>query len=89
MGNNRYGKDWGWDTAYGGKGDDWYVNVETIVELPGEGIDTLASIYSATLPANVENFDLNDGTGSHFIYPVTATGNELDNTCLLYTSRCV
>ena len=33
VGNNRYGKDWGWDTAYGGKGDDWYVNVETIVEL--------------------------------------------------------
>jgi Ca2+-binding RTX toxin-like protein len=80
VGNSLYGTDLGWDVAYGGKGDDRYVNVETVVEQPGEGIDTFVSIYSATLPANVENFDLNDGTSSHFIYAVTATGNELDNT---------
>ena len=79
IGNVVFGVDLGWDVAYGGKGNDRYVNIETIVELPGEGVDTLATKYSATLPANVENFDLNDGTG-HSNTRVTATGNELDNT---------
>lgn len=80
VGNSPYGTDLGWDVAYGGKGDDRYTNVETVVELPNEGTDTFVSIYSASLPANVENFDLSDGIGSHFAFPVTATGNELDNT---------
>ncbi|MFN8935971.1 MAG: calcium-binding protein [Pseudomonadota bacterium] len=80
IGNVVFGVDLGWDVAYGGKGNDRYVNIETIVELPGEGVDTLATIYSATLPAEVENYDLNDGTGRHLAVAVTATGNALDNT---------
>jgi Ca2+-binding RTX toxin-like protein len=69
------GREGAGDVAYGGRGNDSYVNVETVVEMPDEGIDTLLSERSATLPANVENFRV---TGAYF--GVTATGNELNNT---------
>jgi Ca2+-binding RTX toxin-like protein len=69
------GREGAGDVAYGGRGNDSYVKVETVVELPDEGIDTLLSERSATLPANVENLRV---TGAY--YGVTATGNELNNT---------
>jgi Ca2+-binding RTX toxin-like protein/subtilisin-like proprotein convertase family protein len=67
----------GYDTMYGGAGDDTYIVNSTgdrVVELANEGIDTVRSSVSLTLPANVENLVLT-GTSS-----LTGTGNELDNT---------
>jgi serralysin len=67
----------GYDTMYGGAGDDTYIFNSTsdrAVELANEGIDTVRSSVSLTLPANVENLVLT-GTSS-----LTGTGNELDNT---------
>ncbi|BFU95945.1 MAG: hypothetical protein NTNFB02_26670 [Nitrospira sp.] len=46
----------------------------TVVELPGEGSDTLVAITDQTLPSNVENLFLFGGT--HGI------GNELDNVLI-------
>lgn len=68
----------GADTLIGGKGDDiYYVNSvdDQIIELAGEGIDT---VYSSAgwryfLPENVENITL-IGDGN-----IDATGNDLDN----------
>ncbi|WP_264045160.1 Calx-beta domain-containing protein [Methylobacterium flocculans] len=65
----------GQDKAYGGAGDDTY-DVEgmgdTVVELAGEGIDTIESWGHYTLSANVENLVLK---GTNLI----GTGNELAN----------
>lgn len=44
----------GYDIAYGGAGDDIYKDVDQIIELADEGVDTLLSI-GGTLPDNVEN----------------------------------
>lgn len=59
----------------GGQGNDTYVvgAGDTVVELAGEGTDTVQTGFSATLGANVENLTL---TGSASL---TGTGNELDN----------
>lgn len=70
----------GYDTAYGGLGDDVYRNIDVIVENPGEGNDTWIRGDGGVLPDNVENLSLADGSSSHYIYAVHAIGNELDNT---------
>ena len=86
------GKD-GIDIAYGGKGDDWYLNVEQIVENAGEGNDTWYNPGGGTLPDNVENLYLSvpalqwqvPGYSSlsfpdiNYGYSVSAIGNDLDN----------
>jgi Ca2+-binding RTX toxin-like protein len=68
----------GIDTASGGAGNDLYINVEQIIESPGEGIDTWISINGGTLPDNVENLYLSDGRTTRW-YSVTGIGNALDN----------
>ncbi len=60
----------------GGAGDDLYLiqsTGDTVVELPGEGIDRVESPVAYALPANVENLTLT-GVGD-----VNATGNALGN----------
>jgi len=77
--NGRYA---GNDTAYGEAGNDTYKNVATIVENPGEGVDTWISRFGGTLPDNVENLSMDDGGHITFSYsgpPARANGNELDN----------
>jgi Ca2+-binding RTX toxin-like protein len=83
----------GADRMAGGKGDDTYIVGESgdvVVELPGEGIDTVRSALSYTLPANVERLYL-DGSARAGLPPLpvlpsramvpglTGTGNALDN----------
>jgi Ca2+-binding RTX toxin-like protein len=60
---------------HGGAGNDTYVigAGDAVVELAGEGTDTVQTDVSLTLGANVENLTL---TGSASL---TGTGNELDN----------
>ena len=76
-GSNNYldGKG-GSDTLVGGWGDDTYRvysgGTTTIVERPGEGVDTVEAYASYTLPGNVENFKA-------MTWNVSATGNGLDN----------
>jgi len=75
------GNDWlnggsGADSMTGSIGDDIYVvdNAgDTVIELEGEGIDTVDARASYTLAANVENLRL-VGAAS-----LSGTGNELDN----------
>ena len=66
----------GSDTLVGGWGDDTYRvysgGTTTIVERPGEGVDTVEAYASYTLPGNVENFKA-------MTWNVSATGNGLDN----------
>ncbi|MFI4933945.1 MAG: NF038122 family metalloprotease [Caulobacterales bacterium] len=67
----------GADTMIGGAGNDTYFvdnPGDKVVENPGEGIDTINTSVSYTLPANVENLYLDFGAG-----PLNGTGNELDN----------
>ena len=69
----------GADTLIGGTGNDLYVvdNAgDVVIELEGEGIDTVNASVSWTLGANVENLTL---TGSAAI---SATGNELNNVLI-------
>ncbi len=64
---------------YGGTGNDTYVvdAADTIIELPGEGIDrVITSLTNYTLPQNVENLSLSPG----FATNRAAIGNELANT---------
>src|SRR5262249_14999005 len=80
----------GGDVLIGGLGDDTYYvwdNRETIVEQPGQGIDTVVVGYSGayTLPDNVENLILNapglaSGTGNALnnIIVANSTGSTLD-----------
>jgi Ca2+-binding RTX toxin-like protein len=66
----------GRDRMIGGAGNDIYVvdtTGEVIVELTGEGMDTVQSGVSLTLAANVENLSLL-GTAN-----ISGTGNALDN----------
>ena len=64
------------DTFYGGPGDDVYrfgsiEDAGTIVELAGEGSDTVETEYAFTLPANVEKLIISEGAFGR--------GNALDN----------
>jgi Ca2+-binding RTX toxin-like protein len=76
-GNNRLDGDRGADTLIGGLGNDTYVvdsYGDIVVELPGEGIDTVESSIGWTLGDNQENLLL---TGYDL---ADAFGNGLDNT---------
>ena len=74
----------GADTLIGGQGDDTYVHdlLDTIIELEGEGIDTLLSDETVVLPDMLENLvligiGLKDGTGNALANHIT--GNDDDN----------
>ncbi|MGE3154314.1 MAG: calcium-binding protein [Nitrospiraceae bacterium] len=67
------------DRLIGGTGDDQYLvdaPGDTIVELPGEGIDSVFSAVSHALAPNLERLTLT-GTGA-----VDGTGNDLDNVLI-------
>jgi beta-glucanase (GH16 family) len=62
-------------TMHGGEGDDiyhLYSSINSVVEEPGKGIDTIDTWMSYTLPDNVENLTVT-GNGRY------AFGNALDN----------
>jgi Ca2+-binding RTX toxin-like protein len=64
------------DLMVGGQGNDTYIvdnEKDRVIELYGEGIDTVKSSISFTLPDAVENIDLIG------IKSINATGNRLDN----------
>ena len=70
------------ETPPGSSGDTTYsvsVGNEPIVELPGEGIDTVQSAVDYRLPANIENLFLTDNFTNVGSLADNATGNELDN----------
>ncbi|ESQ91526.1 hypothetical protein ABAC460_05955 [Asticcacaulis sp. AC460] len=75
------GNDWldggsGIDAYHGGLGDDTFVvnsAGETVDELSGEGTDTVRTVVSLTLAANVENLVLLGGAN------LSGTGNGLNN----------
>ena len=50
-----------------------------VIELPGEGTDTVQSTVDYTLPANVENVFLANNSSNVGSFADNATGNELDN----------
>lgn len=69
----------GTDTLIGGVGNDTYIindQADAIVELGGEGVDTVQASVTHTLAAEVENITL---TGAAII---NATGNVLANTMI-------
>lgn len=87
-GNNTLDGDRGRDTMIGGAGDDTYVVDSTgdvIVELPGEGIDTVISAVAMTLADDLENLTLSgtkrmNGTGN--AADNILVGNAADNTLM-------
>ena len=75
----------GQDTMTGGLGDDayWVDNVaDRVVEVAGEGFDTVASSISYTLAANVEQLNLIDNAvyGAGNAQTNILVGNDLANT---------
>lgn len=69
------------DTLYGGLGNDVYIvdlDFPLVVENANEGIDTVLSASTFTLPKNVERLALT----SNFADFQRGTGNSLDNTIL-------
>ncbi|MCC5973880.1 MAG: S8 family serine peptidase [Rubellimicrobium sp.] len=67
----------GTNTLSGGKGDDTYFwnGRDTLVERPGEGVDTIVSGIDTTLPEHFERLDLRGDA-------VTGIGNSADNEIL-------
>jgi Ca2+-binding RTX toxin-like protein len=66
----------GIDTMSGGAGNDTYIidnAFDTVIELPGDGIDTITATINYTMPANVENVILRGALA------LKASGNALDN----------
>ncbi|MFT3736412.1 MAG: calcium-binding protein [Rhodocyclaceae bacterium] len=63
------------DTMSGGAGDDTYFvdSGDVVIELAGEGLDTVVSSVSHTLSENVENLTLSGSSA------INATGNILSN----------
>ena len=77
MGNDTLDGKAGGDTLTGGAGDDTYVvdaATDVVVELTGEGTDTVNSAVTLSLAGNVENLTL---TG---FSAINGTGNAADNT---------
>lgn len=79
LGNDTLDGGAGADSMEGGLGDDTYVittSTDVVVELPGQGIDTVRSLSTAfyTLPDNVENYFTFLTTGT-----LGGVGNALDN----------
>ena len=76
-GNNVLNGKEGTDTMIGGAGNDsYYVDIagDTIIEIAGEGTDSVFSTLSYTLGNNLENLTL-EGTTA-----INGTGNTLNNT---------
>lgn len=65
----------GADTLYGGKGDDTYIG-DQVIEVPGEGVDTVRTLINYTLRNYVNNLTL-IGTAS-----INGTANEYDNVVI-------
>jgi len=79
-GDNKFVGGGGSDTFIGGLGDDKYWYGNNIVELAGEGVDTLYRIHgfsTTSLADNVEN--LSTVSGSSRTRVTTYRGNDLDN----------
>jgi serralysin len=82
-GNNLLDGGTGADTLRGGDGNDIYIldnfsdQVEETSSLAKGGTDTIRSFSDCTLPANVENLELQDVTG--VMYDIDGTGNSLNN----------
>ncbi|WP_411850172.1 putative Ig domain-containing protein [Stenotrophomonas sp. LGBM10] len=72
------------DVAFGGLGDDAYYDVENVIELAGEGNDTLylsgITPNLFTLPDNVENLDFTTNFYNQFH---TLNGNAGNNTLVI------
>lgn len=73
-----------YDTLHGGPGDDVYeISTSTVIELPGEGVDTVkyVDVYHEfveyTLPDHVENFEYRRDAG--WRTPRRIIGNDSDN----------
>jgi Ca2+-binding RTX toxin-like protein len=75
-GNDRLINLFGTGSMFGGIGDDTYVvnsTTDVVIEVAGEGVDTVESSATRTLPVNVENLTLT-GTGAK-----NGIGNDLGN----------
>ena len=77
-GNDQLDGGGGNDTLEGGPGDDTYIisTGDSVVENPNEGTDTIQSVVTHTLEANVENLTLVGGSS------INGTGNALDNVLI-------
>jgi Ca2+-binding RTX toxin-like protein len=78
-GNNILDGGGGADVMIGGAGNDIYIvdnENDVVIELPGEGIDTVRASVNYSLSANVENLTLT-GTGN-----ISGIGNDLNNTII-------
>lgn len=77
-GDDTIAGDAGTNSLYGGPGNDVILSesvLDTIVENPGEGVDTLITDYSASLPDNVEHLSLYGLASAN----LTGAGNALNN----------
>jgi Bacterial Ig domain/RTX calcium-binding nonapeptide repeat (4 copies) len=71
------------DQLYGNAGNDTYIidsTSDTIIELAGEGTDTVKSCVSWTLEDNLENLMLTESSS------INGTGNRLDNILTIFPS---
>jgi len=74
----------GGDTLVGAAGNDTYVVnavTDTVIEVAGDGVDTVLSSVSHTLAANVENLTLTGAAAT------SGTGNELANALIGNSAR--